>query len=98
MIFVALILFAFVTSGIGIIAPSLTSSLFGNKEYSQIYSNVSLGLAVASIVALAAYGYIFQFTGSYSGGLYAILVMLVINIITVIIAYKGKAKLEKAGL
>ncbi|MER2029794.1 MAG: MFS transporter [Solibacillus sp.] len=98
MIFVALILFAFVTSGIGIIAPSLTSSLFGNKEYSQIYSSVSLGLAIASIVALPAYGYIFQFTGSYSGGLYAILIMLVINIGAVIIAYKGKKKLEEAGL
>ncbi|MBM7663966.1 MFS family permease [Solibacillus kalamii] len=98
MIFVALILFAFVTSGIGIIAPSLTSSLFGNKEYGQIYSTVSLGLAIASIVAIPAYGYIFQFTGSYSGGLYTILAMLAINIVTVIIAYKGKEKLEKAGL
>ncbi|MER2010614.1 MAG: MFS transporter [Psychrobacillus sp.] len=98
MIFVALILFAFVTSGIGIIAPSLTSSLFGNKEYSQIYSTVSLGLAIASIVAIPAYGYIFQFTGSYSGGLYTILAMLAINIVAVIIAYKGKEKLEKAGL
>jgi len=97
-IFVALILFSFVTSGIGIIAPSLTSSLFGNREYSQIYSAVSLGLAVASIMALPAYGYIFQFTGSYSGGLYAILVMLFVNIIAVIIAYRGKKKLEKEGL
>lgn len=98
LIFVALILFAFVTSGIGIIAPSLTSSLFGNKEYGQIYSTVSLGLAIASIVAIPAYGYIFQFTGSYSGGLYTILAMLAINIVAVIIAYKGKEKLEKAGL
>ncbi|MFD1928801.1 MFS transporter [Sporosarcina siberiensis] len=98
MIFVALILFAFVTSGIGIIAPSLTSSLFGNKEYSQIYSTVSIGLAVASIVALPAYGYVFQFTGSYSGGLYAILVMLVINIVVIFVAYNGKKKLEQAGL
>ena len=98
MIIIALILFAFVTSGIGIIAPALTSSLFGNREYSQIYSNVSLGLAIASIVALPAYGYIFQFTGSYAGGLYAILVMLIINIITVFIAYNGKKKLEQAGL
>lgn len=98
MIFVALILFAFVTSGIGIIAPSLTSSLFGNKEYSQIYSTVSIGLAAASIVALPAYGYVFQFTGSYSGGLYAILAMLVINIVVIFIAYNGKKKLEESGL
>lgn len=98
MIIIALVLFAFITSGIGIIAPALTSSLFGNKEFSQIYSTVSLGLAVASIVALPAYGYIFQFTGSYAGGLYAILVMLIVNIITVLIAYNHKKKLETTGV
>ncbi|MHA6260055.1 MFS transporter [Sporosarcina sp. CAU 1771] len=98
MIFIALILFSFITSGIGIITPSLTSSLFGNKEYSQIYSTVSIGLAAASIVALPAYGYVFQFTGSYSAGLYAILAMLVINVFAIIIAYNGKKKLEQAGL
>lgn len=96
-IFIALILFAFVTSGIGILAPSLALSLFGHKEYSRIYSTASLGLATAAIVALPAYGYIFQFTGSYSGGLYAILAMLILNIIAVIIAFKRKEKLVQAG-
>lgn len=96
-IFIALILFAFVTSGIGILAPSLALSLFGHKEYSRIYSTASLGLATAAIVALPAYGYIFQFTGSYSGGLYAILVMLILNIVAVTIAFKRKEKLVQAG-
>lgn len=98
MIFVSLVLFAFVTCGIGTLAPALTQSLFGNKEYSQIYSTASLGLAVASIVALPAYGYIFQFTGSYTAGLYAILIMLVINILAVLFAYKGKDKLVESGV
>lgn len=97
-IFIALILFAFVTSGIGILAPSLALSLFGHREYSRIYSTASLGLAVAAIVALPAYGYIFQFTGSYSGGLYAILVMLLLNIAAVLFAYNRKEKLVQAGL
>ncbi|MGE6369423.1 MFS transporter [Planococcus kocurii] len=96
-IFVALVLFAFVTSGIGTLTPSLTQSLFGNKDYSQIYSTASLGLAIAAIVALPAYGYIFQFTGSYSGGLYTILVMLVLAIVAVLYAFKGKEKLLAAG-
>ncbi|WP_368652795.1 MFS transporter [Ornithinibacillus sp. 4-3] len=97
-IYIALILFAFVTSGIGTLGPSLALSLFGIKEYSRIYSTASLGLATAAIVALPAYGYIFQFTGSYSGGLYTILIMLVINIFAVIFAFRGKTKLEKSGL
>lgn len=97
-IVIALILFAFVTSGIGILAPSLTLSLFGYREYSKIYSTASLGLAVAAIVALPAYGYIFQLTGSYSGGLYAILVMLLLNIVAVFVAHNRKEKLVQAGL
>ncbi|MEK4247787.1 hypothetical protein MKZ20_21125 [Psychrobacillus sp. FSL K6-2684] len=78
-------------------APALTSSLFGNKEYSQIYSNASLGLAISSVVALPAYGYIFDFTGSYDVVLYSIIIMLIVNIICVIAAFRGKKKLEQAG-
>ncbi len=95
---VAVILFGFISSSIGTLGPALTSSLFGNKEYSQIYSTASLGLAVASIIALPAYGYVFDFTGSYTPVLYAIIFMLVINIISVVIAFKSKKKMEQDGL
>lgn len=95
---IAVGLFGMVSSSIGTLGPALTSSLFGNKEYSQIYSNASLGLAISSIVALPAYGYVFDFTGSYNIALYSIIIMLIINIIIIIIAFKGKKKLEQAGL
>ncbi|WP_068776549.1 MFS transporter [Paenibacillus sp. FJAT-26967] len=91
-------LFGLVSASIGTLGPALTSSLFGNKEYSQIYSNASLGLAISSVVALPAYGFVFDITGSYTPVLYAIIVMLIINIVCVGIAFKGKKKLEQAGL
>lgn len=94
---IAVGLFGFISSSIGTLAPALTSSLFGNKEYSQIYSNASLGLAISSVVALPAYGYIFDFTGSYDVVLYSIIIMLIVNIICVIAAFRGKKKLEQAG-
>lgn len=97
-IIVAVGLFGFVTSSIGTLAPAITSALFGNKDYSQIYSTVSIGLAVAGIIALPAYGYIFDFTGSYTPVLYTIVVMLVINIICVIIAFRNKEKMVQNGL
>lgn len=90
-------LFGVISSSIGTLGPSLTSSLFGNKEYSQIYSNASMGLAISSIVALPIYGYVFDFTGSYTPVLYAIVVMLIVNILCVIIAFNGKKKLEREG-
>lgn len=78
--------------------PILTTSLFGNKSYSEIFSNVSLGLAIASIVSLPVYGYIFEFTGSYTGALITILVMLIIAIVCILVAYKSKDKMVQDGL
>ncbi|WP_342577775.1 hypothetical protein [Psychrobacillus sp. FSL K6-2843] len=56
-----------------------------------------MGLAISSVVALPAYGYIFDFTGSYDVVLYSIIIMLIVNIICVIAAFRGKKKLEQAG-
>lgn len=94
---IATVIFGFVVASIGTLGPLLTSALFGNKEYGQIYANVALGLAVAGIVALPGYGYIYDLTGSYSSVLYAIAVMFIINIFLIIAAFKGKKKLEQAG-
>lgn len=91
-------LFGFtVSNSVGTLAPALTTSLFGSREYSQIYSTASLGLAIAGIIALPAYGYVFDFTGSYTPVLYVILVLLILNIILVTLAFQGKKKLLSQG-
>lgn len=95
---IAAVILGFMASSIGTLAPTLTTALFGNKEYSQIYATASLGLAVASIVALPVYGYVYDFTGSYTTVLYAIIGMFIVNIIAIIIAFNGKKKLEDQGL
>lgn len=91
-------LFGFtVSNSVGTLAPALTTSLFGSREYSQIYSTASLGLAIAGIIALPAYGYVFDFTGSYTPVLYVVLVLLVLNMILVTFAFEGKKKLLSKG-
>lgn len=91
-------LFGFtVSNSVGTLAPAMTSSLFGSREYSQIYSTASLGLAIAGIVALPAYGYIFDITKSYNIALYILIVLLVINIVLVTYAFIGKKKLLQEG-
>ena len=94
---IALIFFGFVTSAIGTIAPAMTSALFGSKDYSRIYSTASMGLAVASIIALPAYGYLFEFTGSYLYALIAIIVMFAANIFFIILSFRDKDKLVQEG-
>lgn len=97
-IVISLILFGFVTASIGTIAPAMTSALFGSRDYSQIYSTASMGLAIASIIALPAYGYIFDFTGSYTSALYVIMAMFIANILFIITAFRSKEKMVREGL
>ncbi|WP_313892434.1 MFS transporter [Psychrobacillus sp.] len=91
-------IYGFIVASLGTLVPLLTSSLFGNKDYAQIYATAALGLAVAGIVALPGYGYVFQLTGSYTSVLYTIAVMLVINVLLVFMAFRGKKKLEQSGV
>ncbi|MUV37721.1 putative MFS-type transporter YbfB [Lentibacillus sp. JNUCC-1] len=91
-------MFGFVTASIGTLGPLLTSAIFGNKEYGQIYATIGIGLAVAGIVALPGYGFVYDITGSYTLVLYMIIAMLIINIILITLAFKGKKNLEEKGL
>src|SRR5699024_5159911 len=96
-IIIALTLFGFMTASVGTIAPAMTSALFGSRDYSQIYSTASMGLAVASIIALPTYGYIFDFTGSYTSALYIIMVLFVANIIFTLMAFRNRDKMIEKG-
>lgn len=95
---ISVALFGITASSIGTLAPLLTTTIFGNKDYSEIYSFVSLGLAVASIVSLPVYGYIYQLTGSYTTVLYALIVMLILALGCIIIAFNDKKKIDEQGL
>lgn len=94
---IAVAVFGLISSSIGIIAPALTSTIFGKKAYSQIYATASMGLAISSIIALPAYGFIFDATKSYIPVLYILIAMLVLSIISVFVAFKDKNKLVEAG-
>ncbi|KAA0966394.1 MFS transporter [Sporosarcina sp. ANT_H38] len=98
LITIAAAIFGFMGASIGTLAPMLATALFGNKEYSQIYSTASLGLAVASMVVLPAYGFVYDFTGTYEMVLYALIAMFIVNIIAIYIAFKSKKKIVESGL
>ena len=97
MIMIAAVIFGFLSSSIGTLGPLLTISLFGNKNYADIYATASVGLAVAGIVALPLYSVIKDLTNSYNIVLIAIIVMIVISIFLVTVAFKQKEKLVKQG-
>lgn len=97
MIMIGATIFGFLSSSIGTLGPLLTISLFGNKNYADIYATASVGLAVAGIVALPLYALIKDLTNSYTIVLIAIIVMLVISMFLIMVAFKQKEKLVKQG-
>lgn len=96
-IMIAVAVFGLISSSIGIIAPALASTLFGKKSYSEIYATASMGLAISSIIALPAYGFIYDAVKSYVPVLYLLIAMLILSIITVFIAFANKNKLVQQG-
>lgn len=95
---IAVFFFGFLQASVGTLAPALTTVLFGRKDYDQIYSNASTGLAVSAIVALPTYGYIFDITGSYKAVLLIIIAMLIVNVFCLMAAFHSKKKMVQKGL
>ena len=58
-------LHGFVSSGIAVLAPILTISFFGQKDYEKIYAKVAMGAPLASIVLIPIYGFIYDKFSNY---------------------------------
>ena len=56
-------LFGWAYAGVFVQTPLLVRAVFGNKSYSQIYSNISIGLTVSAAIAMAVWGYLTEFGG-----------------------------------
>lgn len=96
----SLIVFALATflhglasSAIGVLAPLLTGTFFGSKDYEKLYSNIMVGSPLASIVLLPAYGFIYDMFGGYTIVFILLLVMMVIALISLLIGWKKSENL-----
>lgn len=97
MVMISLFLFGAFSSSVGTISPALTSDLFGSKDYGKIYASSSIGLALASIIAIPIYGFIYDLTHSYLIALMIIVVLFIANMIAIIAAFKNKQQLVNEG-
>ncbi|MBQ7705423.1 MAG: MFS transporter [Selenomonadaceae bacterium] len=68
-------LFGWALAGVFVQTPLLVRAVFGNKSYSQIYSNISIGLTVSAAIAMAAWGYLAEFGGYSSVFIFAIVLL-----------------------
>lgn len=70
-------LFGWAYAGVFVQTPLLVRAVFGNKSYSQIYSNISIGLTVSAAIAMAAWGYLAEFGGYGAVFIVAIILLIV---------------------
>lgn len=70
-------LFGWAYAGVFVQTPLLVRAVFGNKSYSQIYSNISIGLTVSAAIAMAAWGFLAEY-GGYSAVFVGAIILLAI--------------------
>lgn len=93
----AIMLFGIMSSSVGTLGPLLTSVIFGQREYSEIYAAVAMGMAFAGIVAIPSYGFVYDATQDYVPVLWMIIGFLALCAVCIVIAFAGKRKLERDG-
>lgn len=82
------------TSAIGVVAPLLTISFFGKRDYEKLLSYITMGAPFASIVLMPAYGFIYDKTGSYRLVFLFLLAALVVGGIGLLAGKKSSARLK----
>lgn len=70
-------LFGWAYAGVFVQTPLLVRAVFGSKSYSQIYSNISIGLTVSAAIAMAAWGFLAE-SGGYSAVFAGAIILLAI--------------------
>lgn len=73
--------------------PLLVRSLFGNKNYTAIYTYISMGLFLVNAFGVTIIGFIYDSTGSYNPTFILATVVCIIAILLLTLAFAGKKKL-----
>ena len=79
-----------VTSGIMVLAPILTITFYGKKDYEKIYAKVSMGAPLASIILIPVYGFIYDLTKNYTMVLIGMIVLLLLAAFCICLLYTSK--------
>jgi len=70
----------------------LVRSLFGNKDYTAIYTYISMGLFLVNAFGVTIIGFIYDSTGNYNPTFILGTVVCIIAILLLILAFAGKKR------
>lgn len=83
-----------VGSGIMVLAPILTMTFYGRADYEKIYSKVSMGAPLASIILIPVYGYVYDFTNSYFWVLIGMIGLLCLAAFCITLGWRRRCTME----
>lgn len=75
-------------------APLLTKAIFGEKDYSQIFSQMSIATYLVGAVGMSGVGFLYDATGTYDLGWIIGIILSVVVILLVLVAFAAKKKLK----
>lgn len=90
LVYPGLILLAF---GLGIyttLLPQVTRQIFGSREYAAIWSLIATAGSVGSFAGAPAWGLVYDITGSYTLGLVAAAVLLMVALGALVMVFRKK--------
>lgn len=78
--------------------PIITRAIFGSKDYSAIFSYITMGTALIGGIGTYIFGYIFDLTGSFKGAIWLCLICYIVAFLMTVIAVKtGQAIKQRSS-
>ncbi len=81
-------------SSIPVLAPMLTMTFYGKGSFENIYAKVTMGAPLSSILLVPAYGFFYDFTGSYAGVLAMLAVLLCAAFLAIRLGWRTRCTAE----
>lgn len=91
LVFAGVFIFGFSMSTYNVIAPLMTSTIFGTKNYNTIWAFICSAASIAGAIAPPVFGYTFDQSGSYTIMFFLVIALAVIGLFSGLIALKNKA-------
>lgn len=81
-------------SSIPVLAPMLTMTFYGKGSFEKLYARVAMGAPLSSILLVPAYGFFYDFTGSYAGVLAMLAVLLCAAFLAIRLGWRTRCTAE----
>lgn len=77
-----------------ILSPILTVEFYGKKDYEKIYSKISAGAPIASVILIPVYGFIYDSIKNYLPVIIEIIILLIISLGCISLGWRKRCTIK----